>query len=116
MKSFDLYLDESGAFTEGDESQRPKFPSQVVGVVAEAGSFKERDAEQLLRRTFREAGRDLPDEVHSVDFPKGTEFDALITALCAHVGKLQAVGSSVRNRPADRPATGPTPVIVSCPT
>ncbi len=87
MKAFDLYLDESGTFTEGSRERAPAFPSQVAGLLAPAGTFVAKAAEELLRETYDAIGEPLPNLVHAKDCGRGERFDALVGALCAALGR-----------------------------
>lgn len=82
MRTFDLYLDESGTFTEGRDGERPSFPSQLAGVLAPSGFFSEKEAEQVLSEAFEAAREPLPELIHAKDVAKGARFDTLVSGLC----------------------------------
>ena len=95
---FDLYLDESGTFTETstnpneraeNRKQGQRFPSQLVGVLIPRGQLTETTARKVLEASFNAAGLILGSEVHGADLPRGDSYDALIKGLVAQVSAKQ---------------------------
>ena len=94
MKEFELYLDESGRFTEGlSADERPPFPSQLAGVVAPLRFFRDA-APKILGEVFAELREELPGLLHATEMARGERFDRMVIALTEALGSrpgLQAV-------------------------
>ena len=90
---FDLYLDESGQFTEmlpgtRDKKKRGRqFPSQLGGLLVPRGSLRRRRATEVLEACFSAADLDAPNKVHGCRMSAGAAFDTVLLAL---VDQLQA--------------------------
>jgi len=96
MKAFDLYLDESGTFTEGQSGQSaPTFPSQLAGVLAPADTFGQKEAASVLVEAYAAIDTPLPDLVHAKDIRRGERFDGFVTGLC-HAFERRATLQAVR--------------------
>lgn len=95
MIEYELYLDESGTFTEGENGpDTPKFPSQLAGILAPRGAFGIEEAEEVLNEVYTELNEALPEKIHATDLRRGERFDKLVTSLCVSLArrpKLQAV-------------------------
>lgn len=83
MRSYELFLDESGRF-DGDDDGRP---SQLVGIVAPRGEVTPASAEKVLRRCYTAAQLPLPEEVHGTDLRDPVAYTALVHSLVQELEK-----------------------------
>ena len=89
MRHYELFLDESGDFTEGLSGRERKFASQIAGMIAPAGKVTGATAEAVLSEAFRATGETLPQVVHATEMKKGSKFDPLVQALTRAIATHQ---------------------------
>lgn len=89
MSELDLFLDESGQFTELDPggNERQRFPSQLAGLVAPTGGITREAALEVLAVAQRAADLPLAEEVHGAALPPGEVFDRLIGSLLTEIAR-----------------------------
>lgn len=80
---FDLYLDESGTFTETEPGSPAAAlgPSQLVGLLVPKGALTPASARAALSSACDAAGLPLGEEVHGMSVPRGAPFDAIVSRL-----------------------------------
>ena len=87
MRKLDLYLDESGSFTEhNSKNKRSQFPSQLAGLLVPGGELSKKEALKIFRRCFACLGKTLDgSEIHGYNMSAGHNYDRLITALIGEI-------------------------------
>lgn len=87
-KTFDLYIDESGNFSENELTrQHQNFANQLAGILVPANEFSEVKAEQILRKSYQDANyHNFPtNAVHGCQLAPGYRYDCLINSLVAQI-------------------------------
>lgn len=89
---FEVFLDESGTFTETSHdpversASRQSFPSQLAGVLAPAGLVTKTSATRVLTEAFGAAGLEFKGTSHANELRKGQPFDSVVSQLAAALG------------------------------
>jgi hypothetical protein len=90
---FDIYIDESGLFTETstspddkkvEQGRGKKFPSQLAGIIVKENRLSREVAEQLLRSSCKKLNIVFGDEFHSCEIKRNSSgsFDLLVQSIC----------------------------------
>ncbi len=88
MKTYQLCLDESGKFEEGERDGDVPFASQLVGFFGPAGHVTEKRAEALLRAATGANGSTLEKLLHATELGRGERYDTLATEVANGVVEL----------------------------
>ncbi len=96
MRRFELFLDESGTFTETAPGARGD-ASQLVGILAPAGVLSVPIAEKLLRRALSTGGIELGVEMHTTDLGAHSGLSVAVDALLDELVALDARPVRLRN-------------------
>ncbi len=109
MTEYDVFIDESGLFTEtsndpGDRiiehKRRKKFPSQLAGIIVTSDSLSPYDAWEVFAAACKEANATVGEDFHSTDIKKQGSgiFDSLVQATCRCLDQIQIQPFRIVNR------------------
>lgn len=99
-QKIELFVDESGRFEEQSGGAQRR-PSQLCGVIANAGWLSADKAREILGDAFRAIGRDVPRRVHAmelIDAVGSDKFDDLLRALVEALHRREAQPARIVHR------------------